>query len=1052
MNPSYNQCSFKLILPEYLEYDDHIKISYKLSYKEKIDEEIIYNNATLKDKLGNTYFDNTPKSFNHSTMAMQSASIIFPHKDKKIWMKHTIFVLTFLSSKGKKIQVTFSFEDNRKGKLLDVTQTAMSKQEELDFSESVKEIENVHVSSYSQSNIEPQIKHDGSESNVSAESIQANEIPGLSEYIKAVNIEKLFLMHEGGRKYKVTNGKLISNNKGVFSYIFELETELHISDDAPIRIEAGMVKASGSVLMCEDFEIIIQLDSNIGERISSAHLTVEPWKLLESLNEKLSSRIALSANSTVKTLIKKGPALATQKPIDLIPKGQEAVINKAMSDPICIVWGPPGTGKTHTMSELAIRFMYEGKKVLIVSHSNVSVDGVAKKIDELMKQKGMISSLKEGKVLRYGYVRDEELGKNEYVSSFRYAASKNPMLNKEIDQLLERFIHIKHTKGLGDREIVDIRKQINRLRAELKEQEAKYVSYASIVATTISKVIIDPIFDEKKYDVVMFDEVSMAYVPHVACAATYAKEHLICVGDFMQLAPIAQSNAKTVLCKDIYTFLGINCNGKPFYHPWLVMLDEQRRMHPKISAFSSKYVYSNLLKDHVSTQTSRNEIVASQLFSREAINLIDLSGCNCAASKDSNNSRYSILSAVISFVIAVKTEPNVRSVSIITPYAAQTRLVRAMELDYRKHRSTEIRCSTVHQFQGSESDVVIFDAVESFPSKRPGWLMGKDLNSILRLINVAVTRARGKLITVANTRFWENHYKGTSHTLYRLLQYLIVKGNIVKHEVNNLKGIEKLVEVLSIEKLIRFYLKQNDYIEQLAKDIRNAKEKIVIALPSGKLDATYEEMIFKLLREKKDQGIQIFIKCNDYKNLPINWKKYALGTENATFPIFMIDDHITWYGVPLAKWEFKDGTTSYLTACPIAFRLEGENTAELIASLADLEYREINGNRTSLSSGAQLTTDNPYGPVGLAAYVLKNKKCQECKNPLEMRKGKSGKTILWCKECKKTFLLTPDDVNHYMCVNHVVCPKHKISMTAKVGQYGLYIKCDYGHYVKPEEI
>ena len=60
------------------------------------------------------------------------------------------------------------------------------------------------------------------------------------------------------------------------------------------------------------------------------------------------------------TLVNEGPSLATKLPVDKIPKGQDQVIAKAMSEPVTIVWGPPGTGKTHTMSELAIRFIEKG--------------------------------------------------------------------------------------------------------------------------------------------------------------------------------------------------------------------------------------------------------------------------------------------------------------------------------------------------------------------------------------------------------------------------------------------------------------------------------------------------------------------------------------------------------------------------------------------------------------------------------------------------------------------------------------------------------------------
>lgn len=44
------------------------------------------------------------------------------------------------------------------------------------------------------------------------------------------------------------------------------------------------------------------------------------------------------------------------------------------------MWGPPGTGKTYTMAKIAKKYIAQNKSVLIVSHSNVSVDGVIKKL------------------------------------------------------------------------------------------------------------------------------------------------------------------------------------------------------------------------------------------------------------------------------------------------------------------------------------------------------------------------------------------------------------------------------------------------------------------------------------------------------------------------------------------------------------------------------------------------------------------------------------------------------------------------------------------------
>ena len=53
-----------------------------------------------------------------------------------------------------------------------------------------------------------------------------------------------------------------------------------------------------------------------------------------------------------------------------------------------------------------------------------------------------------------------------------------------------------------------------------------------------------------------------------------------------------------------------------------------------------------------------------------------------------------------------------KDIGIITPYAAQSRLIRSMILDYFNETPSQSKlfCATVHQFQGSEKDVIIFES------------------------------------------------------------------------------------------------------------------------------------------------------------------------------------------------------------------------------------------------------------------------------------------------------------------------------------------------------
>ena len=86
------------------------------------------------------------------------------------------------------------------------------------------------------------------------------------------------------------------------------------------------------------------------------------------------------------------------------------------------------------MAKIAKKYILQNKSVLIVSHSNVSVDGVIKKVVDMVAD--MQDYLKNGKILRFGYVRDDKLAKNPYATSFNYTLSKCDSYARQLNQLV----------------------------------------------------------------------------------------------------------------------------------------------------------------------------------------------------------------------------------------------------------------------------------------------------------------------------------------------------------------------------------------------------------------------------------------------------------------------------------------------------------------------------------------------------------------------------------------------------------------------------------------
>lgn len=551
----------------------------------------------------------------------------------------------------------------------------------------------------------------------------------------------------GGKRQRIFDGHLIENKNGVFVYTFEADSELNYPDGTPITIwtETGSVPAR--IVGCEDFTIIIATPNSLGIEVTSTEFSAEPWHLTSALIERLNEIKDTPATFITQALVCDGyKCIQCDQPII---RGQSSACEFSVEKPITFIWGPPGTGKTETLAKIALKHIELKHRVLMLSYSNVSVDGAALRVYNLDTQKT------PGKLVRYGYPRDKKLLQHDYLASYNLVIHNHPELHRERTSLIAERKNLAHTTS----RYVEIGQRLTQIRAQLNDEEKSAVRSASFVATTVSKAIVDKELYASHFDVVIFDEASMAYIPQIVFSASLATRNFICMGDFAQLPPIVQSGSESILNADIFQYCGISdAVDMGHGHKWLCMLDTQYRMHPQIADFASIHMYHSLLRSADNMAEHRAAVAKSSPLSNQALGLVDLSGMLSVCTRTADSSRVNPLSALIAFGLALQVQPGCE-VGIITPYNAQSRLLHAMARDMAEQYPDKkpIFCATVHQFQGSEKDAIIFDSVDCYRQRFPGMLLTSMRNNYAnRLFNVALTRAKGKFIAVANIGYMEN--------------------------------------------------------------------------------------------------------------------------------------------------------------------------------------------------------------------------------------------------------------------------------------------------------
>lgn len=247
------------------------------------------------------------------------------------------------------------------------------------------------------------------------------------------------------------------------------------------------------------------------------------------------------------------------------------------------------------------------------------------------------------------------------------------------------------------------------------------------------------ILDNMTFERVLVDEATQATEPAVLVPLARMCRQLVLVGDHCQLPPTVLSTRAEEEGLGVPLFSRmVACGVPPF------MLDTQYRMHPGIAMFPSDLFYGGKLLNGVSPPERRP--LAGFPWPREEFPVAFVPvphgrEVDDGVSKLNEEEAAATCDAVAALLAGGQCTP--LDIAVVTPYAAQVRLIRRLT---RKLVSGPpyVEVSSTDGFQGREKEAVVFSAVRSNDYGAVGFV------SDWRRVNVSFTRARRGLIVIGN--------------------------------------------------------------------------------------------------------------------------------------------------------------------------------------------------------------------------------------------------------------------------------------------------------------